>query len=122
MEHNQSVDAGDRDASDEKRRKYIKYGIFGGIGLIILILAIVLPLTLGGGGKKNPDDPNPPPPKPVFSSGQNPYYYVPNTDRPRVAWARTGLLEFDPKRNNSSPASLISEDTARILMGEEMYQ
>ena len=54
--------------SDETRRKYIKYGIFGGIGLIILILAIVLPLTLGG-KKKDPV-------KPLVIQNQNPYFEV----------------------------------------------
>jgi N-terminal barrel of NtMGAM and CtMGAM, maltase-glucoamylase len=55
--------------SDEKRRKYIKYGIFGGIGLIILILAIVLPLTLGGKKKPDPTPPIPPPPPPIIPAG-----------------------------------------------------
>lgn len=69
---NESVD-GDQAANDEKRRKYIKYAIFGGIGLIILILAIVLPLTLGG---NKPSPPTPPGPKPIVPPGSNLYYVV----------------------------------------------
>jgi hypothetical protein len=68
MQNDESIDHGDKDAQQEKRRKYIKYGIFGGIGVIILTLAIVLPLTL----KKKPPGPSPPtppPPKPVISAG-----------------------------------------------------
>lgn len=34
------------DDAQAKRKKYIKWGIIGGIALIVVILAIVLPLTL----------------------------------------------------------------------------
>ena len=100
--------------NDETRRKYIKYGIFGGIGLIILVLAIVLPLTLGG--KKKPD---PKPPAPVVPLGQNPYFVVVDTEK-NTAWSRSGLLEFDVNRKTlASPVeSHLSEETKRILLGE----
>lgn len=55
------------DKDQMRRKKYIKWGIIGGIALIALILAIVLPLTLksdGGGG--NPDTP-------VIPKHYNPY-------------------------------------------------
>ncbi len=45
--------------ADEKKRKLIKWGVIGGVTLIIVIIAIVLPLTLGG------DKPSPPPPSPI---------------------------------------------------------
>jgi hypothetical protein len=67
MQHDESRDDGDQEVNDEKRRKYIKYGIFGGIGVIILVLAIVLPLTLGG-NKPGPKPDPPVPPKPVIPS------------------------------------------------------
>lgn len=59
---------------EEKKRKLIKWGVIGGITLIILILAIVLPLTLGG------DKPSPPPspvgPPPLPGGLMNPYSTV----------------------------------------------
>lgn len=57
--------------SDEKKKKYLKWGLIGGLLLIALTLAIVLPLTLGG--KNNPDNPTPTP-DPPFSTGVN--YYM----------------------------------------------
>ena len=103
--------------NDETRRKYIKYGIFGGIGLIILVLAIVLPLTLGG--KKKPDPKPPTPPAPIVPQGQNPYFVVVETEK-NTAWSRSGLLEFDVNRKTlASPVeSHLSEETKRILLGE----
>lgn len=61
--------------ADEKKRKLIKWGVIGGVTLIIVILAIVLPLTLGG------DKPSPPPPSPIGPSPlpgglMNPYSTV----------------------------------------------
>jgi hypothetical protein len=97
----ESQDGGDQGgANDETRRKYIKYGIFGGIGLIILVLAIVLPLTLGG--KKKPD-PKPPAPVPVVPLGQNPYFVVVESEK-NTAWSRSGLLEFDVNRTTAASA------------------
>jgi len=53
---------------EAKRKKYIKWGIIGGIALIAVVLAIVLPLTLGGGGGNNGDNHGP------LAPGQmNPY-------------------------------------------------
>ena len=61
--------------ADAKRKKYIKWGIIGGIVLILVVLAIVLPLVLikgGGGGDDNGRKPLPP--------GQmNPYSTVPGS-------------------------------------------
>lgn len=34
------------ESAEARRKKYIKYGVIGGIVLIVVILAIVLPLTL----------------------------------------------------------------------------
>jgi hypothetical protein len=67
---------------DETRRKYIKYGIFGGIGLVLLVLAIVLPLTLGG---------RKPGPTPVVPVGQNPYIVLVDKSQ-NSAWSRSGYL------------------------------
>jgi hypothetical protein len=54
-DHKQSM------TQEEKRRKLIKWGIIGGIVLIVVILAIVLPLTL-----IKPTPPTPPtPPGPL---------------------------------------------------------
>jgi hypothetical protein len=66
--------SGDNLNADEKKRKLIKWGIIGGVTLIIVILAIVLPLTLGG------DKPSPPPspigPSPLPGGLMNPYSTV----------------------------------------------
>ena len=68
----------DGNTQDEKKRKLIKWGIIGGIALIIIVLAIVLPLTLGGGD--NPPGPRPPPspvgPTPLPGGLMNPYSTV----------------------------------------------
>ena len=88
MQQDESHDDGERGNNDETRRKYIKYGILGGIGLVILVLAIVLPLTLGG--KKKPD---PDPVPPVIRSGQNPYYILVDTDK-STAYSRSGMIKF----------------------------
>ena len=58
--------------SDEKKKKYIKWGIIGTIILIALTLAIVLPLTLGGGGRAPDPTPTPVPP---IEQGIN-YYHI----------------------------------------------
>ena len=62
------------ETAEAKKKKYIKWGIIGGIGLIVIILAIVLPLTLGG--HKNP----PGPPHPPLPGGvSNPYVSLPGS-------------------------------------------
>lgn len=43
----------DTEDAAAKRKKYIKWGIIGAVALIAVVLAIVLPLTLGGGGNDN---------------------------------------------------------------------
>ena len=116
MQNDESIDHGDKDAQDEKRRKYIKYGIFGGIGVIILTLAIVLPLTL-----KGKPDPKPDPVNPIVPSRQNPYYVVVDTEK-NTAWSRSGMIEFDLNRTMSSIENLIPEETKKIFLGETGYQ
>jgi hypothetical protein len=78
--------------NEEKRRKMIKWGIIGAVGLIIVILAIVLPLTLGGGGD-NPG-PKPPPspvgPTPLPSGLMNPY----STDNKATYSSPSGTLLY----------------------------
>jgi hypothetical protein len=60
--------------AEEKKKKYVKWGIIGGIALIVIILAIVLPIVLGG--KKIP----PTPPHPPLPGGlSNPYVSVPGS-------------------------------------------
>jgi len=62
---------------EARRKKLIKYGIIGGIVLIIVVLAIVLPLVLI---KKNPDTPpGPPGPQPLGPGQMNPYNAVPGS-------------------------------------------
>lgn len=56
--------------SDLKRRKYIKYGLIGGIVLIVVILAIVLPIALSGGG----NEPFVPPKPPLLPDATNDYF------------------------------------------------
>jgi hypothetical protein len=104
---------------DEKRRKYIKWGIIGGVVTVCVVLAIVLPLTLGGGGK--PPGPTPPAPKPVVAAGQNPYYVVISSEK-NTGYSRHGKLVFDVNRTNlvgDDISELVSEDTKRILLGHE---
>ena len=55
---------------EEKRKKKIKYAIFGGIGLLAVVLAIVLPLTLG---HRDPPRPDPIGPNPLPAGVMNPY-------------------------------------------------
>lgn len=72
-----------------KKRKYIKYGIIGGIGLIVLVLAIVLPLVL-----IHHDTPVPPNP-PLPGGASNPYLNVPNSIMSTTAGTRvTGKLKI----------------------------
>jgi|LauGreDrversion4_2_1035121.scaffolds.fasta_scaffold38232_1 hypothetical protein len=120
MQNDESVDHGDKDAQNEKRRKYIKYGIFGGIGVIILVLAIVLPITLKRPPGPSPDPPGPEP-KPVVRSGQNPYYVMVNTEK-NTAWSRTGMIFFDPNRTINSVENLIPEETKKIFLGDVAQQ
>ena len=97
---------------DETRRKYIKYGIFGGIGLVLLVLAIVLPLTLGGGKPK----PNPPGPTPVVPVGQNPYIILVDKSH-NTAWSRSGYLQYKDGTNKTSE-NLVTDDTKSLLLRE----
>ena len=58
-----------------KRKKIIKWSIIGGIGAIVLTLAIVLPIVL-----IKPDKPPTPPPHPPLPGGaSNPYVSLPNS-------------------------------------------
>jgi hypothetical protein len=57
--------------ADDKKKKMLKWGIIGGLVLIITILAIVLPLTL----RKKPP-PNPIGPTPLPGGLMNPYSTV----------------------------------------------
>ena len=84
---------GDSRWSDEKKRKYIKWGIIGGVILIILVLAIVLPLTLG---KKKPVPPKPVPP---FDVGIN-YYKV--TNLTKNAYSTSGVLQYNESLQSAS--------------------
>ena len=64
----------DLNDSEIRRKKTIKYSIIGGIVLIVVVLAIVLPIVLRN--KKNDDNPpgpTPAPPTPPIPSGDNPY-------------------------------------------------
>ena len=61
---NATQDDGDttlRGDLDDQKKKYLKWGLIGGAVLIVVILAIVLPLTLGGR-----EEPKPKPVDPVF--------------------------------------------------------
>ena len=55
-----------------KRKKYIKWGIIGGVALIVVILAIVLPLVLI---KKHVD----PGHEPLPPGEMNPYQSIPGS-------------------------------------------
>jgi hypothetical protein len=62
--------------ADAKKKKYIKWGIIGAIILIVVVLAIVLPITLTKKNNDNPiTPPTPPaPPGPPIPDGDwNPY-------------------------------------------------
>ena len=87
----------DQDGNDggdnEKKRKYIKWGIIGAIILIVLTLAIVLPIILG---KKNPVPPTPTPP---FDKGIN-YYKVTNITK--NAYSLSGEIKYDETLQSES--------------------
>ena len=63
----------DNEAAQAKRKKIIKWSIIGGVGGIILILAIVLPIVLIK--PNNPVDPH----GPLAPGVSNPYGAVPNS-------------------------------------------
>jgi hypothetical protein len=76
-------------ALDDRKKKYIKWGVIGGVILIIVILAIVLPISLGGGGNK--PEPTPGPPAPI-DEGIN-FYMVQNETK--TAYSLSGILIFN---------------------------
>lgn len=59
---------------NEKRNKFIKYGIIGGIILLVVILIIVLLITLTGGKPDPHVDPVTPSGPPVMPNSTNPYF------------------------------------------------
>ena len=65
----------DIDQRAAKRKKIIKWSIIGGIGAIVLTLAIVLPIVLIKPNKPPTPTPNPPLP----GGANNPYAPVPNS-------------------------------------------
>lgn len=100
QEHNESTlnehlngGGGSYDHDDAAKKKKIKYGIIGGVALVAITLAIVLPLTLGGGGKPKP----PVPPVPAGEEGLN-FYYIVNGTVKNTAYSRRGVVEFDEAR------------------------
>ncbi len=70
---------GDDQSQDIRRKKTIKYSIIGGIVLIVVILAIVLPIVLLNKDKDTPPTPTEKPPTPPIPPGQNPYTVDPAT-------------------------------------------
>jgi hypothetical protein len=86
---------GDSRWSDEKKRKYIKWGLIGGVILIALVLAIVLPIVLA---KKKPVPP-PKPPVPPFDTGIN-YYKV--TNLTENAYSMSGVLQYNESKQSAS--------------------
>ena len=79
---------------EERRKKYIKWGIIGAICLIVLTLAIVLPLTLG-----HHDDPVDPV-VPIVPENVNPYISIPGTRRMSGAGVNvTGYLLVNVSNN-----------------------
>lgn len=82
---------------DEKKKKYIKWGIIGGLILIALTLAIVLPLTLGGG--RGPEPTPTPPPEPPFDRGIN-FYKV--GDIQTNKFQMQGVISFDETAQSAS--------------------
>lgn len=92
--------SGTQDPRQQKRKKYIKWGIIGGIILIAVILAIVLPLTLkssGGGGGGNGPVPQPPIDK------QNPY----NADPGKVVNSQVSITGILGTSGPRSPAPQV---------------
>jgi hypothetical protein len=77
---------------EDKKKKMIKWGIIYGLGFICLVLAIVLPLTLGGGDGPRPD---PIGPTPLPKGLMNPYETVVGSESSSPAgYSQTGLLLF----------------------------
>jgi hypothetical protein len=65
---NKTNQTGDLNDSEIRKKKTIRYAIIGGVVLVVVILAIVLPIVL-----MNKDVPLPPGPTPPVPSGDNPY-------------------------------------------------
>lgn len=106
--------SGTQDPRSQKKKKYIKWGIIGGIILIAVILAIVLPLTLkssGGGGDNNGPVPQPPLDK------ENPYSADPNKVVDNQV-SITGILQTSGAR---SPAPKDASHTEQIANSESSY-
>lgn len=83
---------------DEKKKKYIKWGIIGGLIFIAVVLAIVLPITLGGGRGPEPP-PTPPPPEPPFDRGIN-FYRVGDVQSNK--YQMQGVITFDETQQSAS--------------------
>lgn len=77
----------------------IKYGVIGGVILIIVTLIVVLSLTLGGGAKPKP----PVPPKPVVERGLN-FYYIETSTEKNTAYSRKGVVVFNETKFNNMSA------------------
>lgn len=64
----------ENDLKDNRKKNMLKYGLIGGGIVILVVLAIVLPLTLGGGGGgDDPHPPHPPVPPPMAPNSTNDY-------------------------------------------------
>jgi hypothetical protein len=87
-----------------QKKKYLKWGLIGGAVLIVVILAIVLPLTVGGGGKP-PTPPTPPAPPPFPKRPEAVNYYFSSDKQPLMssAYGIAGKLQFtEPNKTTHS--------------------
>jgi hypothetical protein len=87
-----------------QKKKYLKWGLIGGAVLIVVILAIVLPLTVGGGGKP-PTPPTPPAPPPFPKRPEAVNYYFSSDKQPLMssAYGIAGQLQFtEPNKTTHS--------------------
>lgn len=81
---------------EERRKKYIKWGIICAISLCVLTLAIVLPIVLS----RHDNPPTPPIPIPIIPENVNPYIPIPGSRKMSGAGVNvTGYLLVNVSNN-----------------------
>lgn len=102
---------------EARRKKYIKWGIIGGVALIVIVLAIVLPLTL----IKHGDDDNGHGPLPP--GNMNPYSFIPGSQKSSGSGTSvSGLLLLNNLKSDSlaeQAQQAIPEEFVQFLQERE---